>query len=372
MSRSSTTSSGAEVVARKARHEAIELAEVACALCGSGEREPHAEGFDYEYQTVPNAFSFVRCASCGHHYLSPRPRAEDLPVIYPDDYYAFGGTGGLVARAQRRWEGGKVRVYEELLGAGPRKLLDVGCGNGRFLALLRDFGPPEWTLVGIEFDEGAVAQCRERGFEAHVSRIEDFALENRDFDCVIMLQLLEHVEDPKLISERVFAMLRPGGIFVVETPNLAGLDFRLFRGRFWGHYHFPRHWHLFSTESLEGLLRASGFEIARSDSLISLLDHLAPQRPARAGLAMVDRPPVQLQEPAAARALRDPRQRAHARRRPHLQPAGRGKEAGRARVMVGAVDQGRERIRGLPHQAKPSDPGRDRAIESRSVTRSPA
>jgi len=108
-----------------------------------------------------------------------------------------------------------------------------------------------------------------RGFEAHVSRIEDFKAENEAFDGVIMLQLIEHVEDPAEICSRVHALLRPGGCFIIETPNLAGLDYRIFKGTHWGHYHFPRHWNLFSTQTLHRLLAERGFSIARSEYLIS-------------------------------------------------------------------------------------------------------
>jgi len=212
----------------------------------------------------------VRCRACAHVYLSPRPAASDLSVIYPPNYYAFAGPGSpLVARLRRRWEAGKVRLYRELVGAGPRRLLDVGCGNGRFLSLLREFGAPEWKLVGIDFDEAAAAQCRALGFEAHAGRIEDLDLGESNFDAVIMLQLIEHVEDPVAISRAVFRLLRPGGIFVVETPNLGGLDHAWFQGRWWGHYHFPRHWNLFSTASLRRMLEGAGFQIAHSEFLIS-------------------------------------------------------------------------------------------------------
>ena len=68
---------------------------------------------DFEYRTVPDEFRFVRCAGCGHRYLSPRPSGSDLGVIYPADYYAFGADGSsAVARLRRRWEGGKVRLYQ--------------------------------------------------------------------------------------------------------------------------------------------------------------------------------------------------------------------------------------------------------------------
>lgn len=202
--------------------------------------------------------------------MNPRPSADDLGVIYPDDYYAYEQDGGgLVARLRRRWEGGKVRRYADWIGSGPRRILDVGCGNGRFLSLLREFGPKEWSLVGIDFESDAARQCADRGFETHVGRIEDFDPGDELFDAMIMLQLIEHVDDPGAICERVFALLRPGGCFIIETPNLAGIDYGLFRHSWWGHYHFPRHWNLFSTPALRRLLADRGFQIEHCEYLIS-------------------------------------------------------------------------------------------------------
>jgi len=164
-------------------------------------------------------------------------------VIYPSDYYAFSGVQNpLVAQLRRRWEGGKVRLYRKLVGDGDKRILDVGCADGRFLGLLRDFGAPGWEPVGIDIDPEAVERCREQGFEAHVARMEEFQAGTGSFDAVIMLQLIEHVDDPIRICERVFALLRPGGHFIVETPNLAGLH---------------------------RMLRERGFEIVRTDALIS-------------------------------------------------------------------------------------------------------
>jgi SAM-dependent methyltransferase len=247
----------------------LELVETRCALCGATEQEPEAYGYDFEYNTTSNPFRFVRCARCSHLYLSPRPSPSDLGVIYPAHYYTLAGTGSLVAKLRRLWEGKKVDVYRDALGPGPKRILDVGCGDGRFLDVLRDFGSPDWELVGVDFDPKAVDRCRARGFTAYQKRVEDMAAEDGTFDAVVMLQLIEHVEDPVVLSQRVFSLLRPGGVFVVETPNLAGWDYALFKKRWWGHYHFPRHWNLFSKASLEGMLTRAGFVIDRSEQLIS-------------------------------------------------------------------------------------------------------
>jgi len=244
-----------------------------CALCGSGRSEICASGNDFEYETSPDVFHFVRCLDCDHQYLDPRPAASALDIIYPDNYYSFvGTTNPLVARLQRIWEGGKIRLYRDFVGSGSRSVLDVGCGDGRFLSLLREMGDPHWQPVGLEFDAEAVATCRAKGFETHCERIEEFAQradQRGRFDAVLMLQLIEHVDDPALLCERVGDLLKPGGVFIIETPNLGGLDYRIFSGRWWGHYHFPRHWNLFNLRSLSRLLGATGFEIGRAEYLVS-------------------------------------------------------------------------------------------------------
>lgn len=251
----------------------LALVEAACVICGANEARVCASGTDFEYGTSDLEFHFVACARCGHQYLNPRPAPSELDRIYPPDYYSFVGTGNsLVARLQRVWEGGKVRLYREWIGDGPRRILDVGCGDGRFLGLLREFGHHEWELGGLEFDAEAIERCREKGFPAHAERVEDFAMrpeERNRYHAVVMLQLIEHLEDPALIAERVAELLRPGGVFIVETPNLGGLDYRIFAGRHWGHYHFPRHFHLFSTDALVRMLEERGFEVVERECLIS-------------------------------------------------------------------------------------------------------
>ena len=69
--------------------------------------------------------------------------------------------------------------------------------------------------------------------------------------------------------EKASHLVRPGGALYIETPSTDGLDARLFRSRYWGGYHFPRHWSLFDESSLRRLVEQHGFETARVDYLAS-------------------------------------------------------------------------------------------------------
>jgi SAM-dependent methyltransferase len=185
-------------------------------------------------------------------------------------------------------DGRKVRLYRRLL-PGPGRIVDVGCGDGRILDMLRRHGRSDWELWGIEFNDGAAAQARRAGYTVLAGRFETVALEPASVDLMIMNQLIEHVEDPRAMIAKARAALRPGGHLVIETPNLDSLDARIFRRRYWGGYHFPRHFTLFDTRTLPALARAGGLEPLEQRPLVCpqfwilSIHHLALERgwPAR-------------------------------------------------------------------------------------------
>ena len=249
----------------------LNLISVSCAVCGSRETITAAEGYDYEYATSSNIYTFCGCRSCGHLYLNPRPSTKDLGVIYPSTYYAFAENQAgnpVVGYFRKIWEAAKIKDFRKLAGSGKKKILDVGCGEGRFLSLLKEYGDPVWELVGLDLDEKAAELCRRKGFRCETARIEDFAKREK-FDVIIMFQLIEHVDNPRLVIESMRGMLTPGGILVLETPNPRGLDYNIFKKSWWAHYHFPRHWHLFTPESLGKILVESGYVDIQSSSLLA-------------------------------------------------------------------------------------------------------
>jgi SAM-dependent methyltransferase len=242
-----------------------------CCICATRDAEPVAVGEDFEYRSSPDTFLAVRCTHCGVVYLDPRPARRELPTIYPDHYHAFTFSEdrfGLVHRVRSRLE---ARRLLRALGGLPAdaRVLDVGCGDGFHLDLLRTHGPPGWQLSGIDLDPRAVAAAEDRGLTVHRGTVETLDLPAASFHAALLIQTVEHVADPAAVLRAVRRLLVPGGRLLVVTDNTGSLDFALAKRRHWGGYHFPRHWNLFDERSLRLLADRAGFEVASLDTMVS-------------------------------------------------------------------------------------------------------
>ena len=93
-------------------------------------------------------------------------------------------------------------------------------------------------------------------------RVEDASgIPEGGVDLITMFHVIEHVDDPGTVIRRITDWLSPGGIFALETPNLDSLDARLFHKTYWGGYHIPRHWNLFTPATMSRLLTDNGMEV---------------------------------------------------------------------------------------------------------------
>jgi 2-polyprenyl-3-methyl-5-hydroxy-6-metoxy-1,4-benzoquinol methylase len=237
----------------------LEMEAVACGACGAIDGDIFAEGKDYEYGTSPDTFRLVRCGACGNVYLNPRPVSAELGTIYPPNYYSYNyeeAVNPIASRAKHVLDGLKARSWLKHSGAGDSLsslcFLDVGCGDGRYLKMLHQRGARKENLYGVEMDAEGMARLTEKGYQAFSGRIEDIVdqLPQASFDLIVILQVLEHVENPRATIGKLSQLLREGGLLIVETPNTESFDARVFRKSYWGGYHFPRHWNLFNPEVL--------------------------------------------------------------------------------------------------------------------------
>ncbi len=244
---------------------------VCCCCCGSDDAEPLAVGEDFEYRTSVDTFLAVQCRVCGLVYLNPRPSLASLDRIYPADYHAFDFSEeryGFVYQVRKRLEA--KRLLAACQGLSPTaRILDVGCGDGFHLKLLREFGKKTWQLEGVDMSDRAVARGQHQGLTLHQGIIQTVDLPEQQYDLAFMIATLEHVDEPAAVIRAVRRLLKPGGRLVIVTDNTDTLDFKIFRHRHWGGYHFPRHWNLFSPGTLRRLARNTEMDVVQLQTIVS-------------------------------------------------------------------------------------------------------
>lgn len=183
--------------------------------------------------------------------------------IYPEFAEAFDEEGyrehvtGRRApkpRERRTWR----RLLDEVAPGGrPGRLLEVGCGEGRFLRAAADLG---WQAVGVEILPAMVRVAREDGLDARTGDLAAAGFPAGGFDAVYMNEVIEHVVDPVGLMREVRRVLRPGGVAVVRTGNARSWSAR-WRGERWSYYRFCPHGHIrfFGPGAMRALAGAAGF-----------------------------------------------------------------------------------------------------------------
>ena len=236
-----------------------------CPVCGCERFVQHAVGFDYELRTCRNPWRFVRCEACEHVWLNPRPAIGTLSTIYPPHYYAYHYTEKVspIALKAKNWlDSRKFAGLVRALGRQPESFVDVGCGDGRYLGFAASAGVSKNRDYGLELDAKVVEKLNAQGYVGLCERVEDCkSIRQGSIDLATMFHVIEHVDDPKAVVRGVADWLAPGGVFAVETPNIDSWDARLFNKTYWGGYHIPRHWNMFSPTTLSRLLTDAGLEV---------------------------------------------------------------------------------------------------------------
>jgi len=122
--------------------------------------------------------------------------AEDLERIEESDF----------------WSKVKVKLILKLVEG--KNVLDVGCGSGRLSKTLLEKG---YSVVAIDNDWKAVEIAKKKGITAFASDFNDWRTDEK-FDCIILGDVLEHIEDDKSALRKVHEMLTPNGCIVVNVP----------------------------------------------------------------------------------------------------------------------------------------------------------
>lgn len=208
--------------------------------------------------------------------VQPRPERDEIPAFYAVDYYTHstgpatrhGLTFGWRLLRHLAWRLDKGVApseswWRDTLGDRPMRCLDIGCGDGSNLDLLKSIGH---DVTGVEPDPAARATATARGLKVLAGTGEDLPeeLAPGSFDCVLMSHVLEHCLDPVAALRSVRKVLTEDGVLVIDVPNNACAGLRHF-GRIWYFLDVPRHLNFFTAKSLGSMLKRVGFETRPAD-----------------------------------------------------------------------------------------------------------
>ena len=248
-----------------------------CDLC-SGQRFQLLHAWDvgdkWNQSTIPIA---VWKCDCGLVFLHPVPTPEQLPG--EGDWWSpkrekirhgrrFKNIHIKAGRAIFKSPRHRLLKYTQKIAPSGR-LLEVGCGSGKLLALASQF----YDCVGVERSPVAAAKARSVGIPVIESSFEDARIEPQAFDVVIMNSSLEHVDSPMMMLTKANRKLRHGGVIAVRTPKFGGPTYRL-RGATWRGFRHGYHTFLFSGETLARYLQRTGFEVCRRPKRNRMFDDI--------------------------------------------------------------------------------------------------
>lgn len=190
------------------------IAEVPCNLCGS----VHVSILSRRSRSGA-PLRTVACRQCGLVWSDPRP--HDTRQFYEQDYrLAYKRT--YEPRAKHVLRAGQVALsrLEKIRPClqGRMRILDVGSGGGEFAYLLKSLGH---EVRGIEPNQGyATFAAKQYGLDIMQGFIGDVDLPQASYDLITIWHVLEHTEDPGAVLRQLQRALRPGGLLVVEVPNV--------------------------------------------------------------------------------------------------------------------------------------------------------
>lgn len=221
-----------------------------CPVCSSTPR------YLYTIERFSPAFDVHRCAACG---LEMQPLIPEQPgELYDEAYYT--GAAEYNYRDERRKtrydryvHNARLRNIARFVPA-PADFTDVGAAFGSFVEAARDFG---YRARGLDVSAYAAAEARKRGLDVTHGELEPGVLAPRSTDVLTMIEVFEHLPDPRRAMQALREAVRPGGLVVVQTANFLGRQARIAGAGY--HYYLPGHFFYYNTRNLRRLFAEFGF-----------------------------------------------------------------------------------------------------------------
>lgn len=228
------------------------MTHISCPLCNS---ENNYLFMKIKFREVENYFKIFKCRECFLLFHHPPYKENELETMYEKNYYFFRRDESVeFKRIVKVYK----RIFYKLSLNKNVKIIEIGCGKGYLLYLLKMLG---YNTEGIEISSHATEYAREKfGLYVFNGTIEEYAnYRSKKFDLILLIDLLEHIRNPHSFMESIKKISKKGTILVIDTPNSDSQNVKIDREK-WSGFN-PFHIRIYNLKSIKTLLERYGFKI---------------------------------------------------------------------------------------------------------------
>jgi 2-polyprenyl-3-methyl-5-hydroxy-6-metoxy-1,4-benzoquinol methylase len=197
------------------------------------------------------------------------PDAEEIAGFYPDQYWWSGTRPGILKRLESLYRRVVLHDHVSFIARATRdlsrntgevQLLDVGCGSGTLIGILKHRG---FRVLGVDFSREAASVAEsENGVQVLVGPLDQANFKEATFDAVTLFHVMEHVANPRDLLSEIRRILKPDGCLILQVPNIDSWQSKVFGAQWYG-LDIPRHVIDYSKAAMLRLLSDSGFSVRR-------------------------------------------------------------------------------------------------------------
>jgi SAM-dependent methyltransferase len=243
-----------------------------CRCCNSEEHSFLYKGKD-RLHGLDGEFSLFTCSNCGVVAVRPRLSSDEIQKFYPETYISYPNPieheKSSVKKFDRQFGVAKRRrKIEKHTKKRKGRILDIGCATGIFLNEMKTHG---WDAYGVEPSSYAAGVAVEQlGLNVFNGYLDEVDFEDHFFDVITLWDVFEHLPDPDEALRIIKRILKADGSLVITMPNTDSWERKIFN-QYWAGWDVPRHYHIFSEDAIERLLRLHGMRIDRLISFTGML-----------------------------------------------------------------------------------------------------
>jgi ubiquinone/menaquinone biosynthesis C-methylase UbiE len=162
--------------------------------------------------------------------------------------------------------GDRLKVAADMVSSNIKSILDIGCGEGHFIRIVLGRYPYA-KLVGLDISEENMDYAKKLVPKAKfvVGDASELPFRNRSFDCIVLLEVLDHCENVDVVLSEIRRVLKKNGELILSVPDTSK-EMWNFMWYFWtrsiGRRWLELHKRNFNEESLRRFMDTNGFRVS--------------------------------------------------------------------------------------------------------------